>query len=283
MILDNAAGGEFIGIIESYTDWSFFFNDNSSVTLKKTLYSYDADSRKKGINHRGYNGSVPENTLPAFRMSRLKGFRYVETDVRFSSDGVPVLLHDENVTRTSNGRGAVADLSWNELRALDFGSNFRDYKNTKIPSLDEFLALCREIGLAPYLELKVGTEEQIGGIVRAVEEYGLADRTVYISFFDYLLRYVLTFNPSATVGLLVESPDYENAVSPALSLRTGANTVFIDSHDYGEGTVRLCRDAGLPLEIWTIDASSVIRSLSDYVSGVTSNNLHAGRVLSGKE
>ena len=282
MILADAGDGEFVGIIEGYTGWSFYFSDRSSVTLKKTIFSYDPDNRMRGINHRGYSSSAPENTLAAFRKSRLMGFRYVETDIRFSSDGVPVLLHDETVNRTSNGRGAVADLSWKELRAIDFGSNFRDYKNTPIPSLDEFLALCRDIGLVPYLELKVGTMDQIGEIVRMVEGYGLKDSAVYISFYDYLLRYVLNSNPSATVGLLVEHVDSENVINTALSLRSENGKVFIDSSDYSETAVRSCRNSGIPLEVWTINASSIIKSLPDYVSGVTSDNLHAGRILLGK-
>ena len=282
MILANAGDGEFVGIIEGYTGWSFYFSDRSSVTLKKTIFSYDPDNRMRGINHRGYSSSAPENTLAAFRKSRLMGFRYVETDIRFSSDGVPVLLHDDTVNRTSNGRGKVADLSWKELQALDFGLNFHDYKNTRIPSLDEFLALCREIGLVPYLELKAGSMDQIGEIVRLVGEYGFADKAVYISFYDYLLRYVLDSNPSATVGLLVEYVDSETVINTALSLRSESSRVFIDSSDYSEAAVRSCRNSGIPLEVWTINASSIIKSLSDYVSGVTSDQLHAGRVLLGK-
>ena len=74
------------------------------------------------INHRGYSAEAPENTLAAFRMSKEMGFDAVECDVRFTKDGVPVLLHDEKVDRTSNGKGKIGDLTLEQVRKLDFGS-----------------------------------------------------------------------------------------------------------------------------------------------------------------
>ena len=119
----------------------------------------------KGINHRGANLEAPENTLPAFKLSKKNGFMYVETDVAFTSDNVAVLLHDETIDRTSNGTGNISQLTYDYVRSLDFGSWFSsEYAGTKIPSLDEFLTLCRNLSLHPYLELKSSghyTQEQI--------------------------------------------------------------------------------------------------------------------------
>ena len=70
----------------------------------------------KGINHRGYATVAPENTLPAYQLSAKKGFRYVETDVLFTSDNVPVLLHDITIDRTSNGTGNSAYIRISRLK-----------------------------------------------------------------------------------------------------------------------------------------------------------------------
>ena len=210
------------------------------------------------------------------------GFKYVETDVRFTSDGVPVLIHDPMVDRTSDGNGLVKDLAWADIRRLDFGSwKSPLFEGTNIPSLEEFLSLCQNIDLIPYLELKEGTGDQIKTIVSLVEKYGLENEAVYISFYPDLLSHIIATDPGATVGLLADGLLPEASISAVMRLQTGKNTVFISSSDYSEHTVTLCQNACVPLEIWTVDDKQAILSLPSYISGVTSNLYHAGRLRNG--
>jgi len=140
-------------VIEGYEDWTFHLDETLDVVLQKRLFSDDPDAVLRGINHRGFSSYAPENTIPAFKLSKLKGFNYVETDVRFTKDGIPVLMHDLTVDRTSNGKGFARDLLWDEIRELDFGSWMSDkFAGTRIPSLAEFCELCRDIRLTPYIE-----------------------------------------------------------------------------------------------------------------------------------
>ena len=265
--------------IEGYEDWSFYIDKHTTITIGKSLFAENPDSIVRGINHRGYSFEAPENTLPAYRLSKLKGFRYVEADIYFTKDGVPVLIHDSTVDRTSNGTGAVKDLTLEEIKQLDFGQwKSVLFVDTKIPSLEEFLALCRDIGLYPYLELKDGSRGQVESVLALVEESGLKGKVVYISFSVPILQYVIEKDPTATVGYLVGSPLPSSAITKALGLRMGSNYVFIDSSDYSETAVSLCRQNSIPLEIWTIDSKATILSLSPYITGVTSNRWHAGRV-----
>ena len=280
-------------IVEGYTDWTFFFSDGDSVSLIKTSHCYDFDSILRGVNHRGFCIIAPENTLPAFRLSRLQGFTFVETDVHFSSDGIPVCIHDSNVARTSNGYGVVSEMTLEQLRKLDFGSwKGREFADTVIPTLEEFLTLCRSIGLIPYIELKDGTKEQVALVVSLVNKYGFSDKAVYISFKIALLSYVLDSDLSARVGYLtsvvnedtIKSVERVRSVIMANSFdNRGAfgdqGQVFIDSSDYRIEVINLCKNSGIPLEVWTVDSVGDILSLPPYVSGVTSNSLHAGRVI----
>lgn len=266
-------------LVEGYTDWSFYLEDDV-ILLGKTLFSIDPDTVLRGINHRGYCPEAPENTLPAYRLSRLKGFKYVEADIRFTSDGVPVLIHDETVNRTSDGSGSVKELTWDEIRGLDFGSwKSSVFAETRIPSLEEFFILCKSIGLCPYIELKEGKRDQIGAIVDLVDKYGLKDNVVYISFSSALLGFVSFFNPGATLGLLVNNHLSETAVLTAKALSTNTNTIFINASDFSESAVSICNTASIPLQIWTVDDKQTILSLPSYISGVTSNIYHAGRLL----
>lgn len=280
---DNAIATFFdrtrIVFVEGYKEWTFYFSDDDSIALTKSLFSYDPDAIIKGVNHRGYNKIAPENTLPAFRLSKLQGFNYVETDIRFTSDGIPVLLHDESIDRTSDGQGKIQSMSFNEVRSFDFGGwKASSFKGTQIPTLEEFLSLCAEIGLSPHLELKIGTKNQVSQIIEMVEQFGLSDKVIYISFNLNLLKYVLEKTPDACVGLLAKTVN-ESAITKACSLRTGYNQVFIGASDYGEAVISLIKKASLPLNIWVVDSKYKILHLPQYVSSVSSNSLHAGRVL----
>ena len=169
-------------------------------------------------------------------------------------------------------------MTWNELRSFDFGGwKSPAYKGVHIPSLMEFLDLCRDIGLVPYIELKSGTKQQIEQVVSLVNEYKLAGKPSFISFSARLLHLVLENDPSADVGFLVGTVT-EEIIETAKTLKSQGR-VFIDSSDCSEKAASLCQAAGIPLEVWTVNSDAVIRALPPYISGVTSDCLHAGRVL----
>ena len=91
--------GEFIkDAVWSTTNGLFDVGNNALSTIAPPV---DYDKIMRSINHRGYNKIAPENTIPAYALSKENGYKYVETDVRFTSDGIPVLLHDVSINRTA--------------------------------------------------------------------------------------------------------------------------------------------------------------------------------------
>src|SRR3954454_17807642 len=90
------------------------------------------------VGHRGAAGLAPENTVPAFQRAYELGVRTLELDVRLTADGVPVVMHDANVHRTTNGSGRVCGMSLVEIQALDAGQRFGS--PARVPSLAEALA-----------------------------------------------------------------------------------------------------------------------------------------------
>lgn len=254
---------------------------NADGSMVDTGSYIDYDSIIKGVNHRGYNSVAPENTLPAFQLSRQHGFIYVETDIQFTSDGVAVCLHDASINRTArNADGTqlsstvnIADITYEQALTYDFGiwKNV-SYAGTKIPTLAQFLSLCKNLGLRPYIELKVGTEAQIQGIVDAVKNAGLKGKETYISFESSLLGYVKTYDNTARLGLLGQP----GSASSAASLKTDYNEVFLDSNNTSMASS--CISAGVGYEVWTIDSASTVKGLDPYITGVTTN----GSVIPGK-
>jgi glycerophosphoryl diester phosphodiesterase len=107
------------------------------------------------IGHRGAAGLAPENTIAAIRAAASAGARWVELDVALTRDGVPVLLHDARLERTTDGEGAIADRDWCDLAELDAGSWFAPrFIGQRVPSLAEAIEELGRCRLGANLEIK---------------------------------------------------------------------------------------------------------------------------------
>jgi glycerophosphoryl diester phosphodiesterase len=122
------------------------------------------------IAHRGAGKLAPENTLAAFRLGAALGYRAFECDVKLSADGVPFLLHDATLERTTTAQGMAGDLDWAALSLLDAGSwHGRTYAGEPLPSLAAVAAFVCSNGFALNIEIKPtpGLERQTGAEVAA--------------------------------------------------------------------------------------------------------------------
>lgn len=253
-----------------------------SGDIKVATINYDLNI--KAINHRGHSIDTPENTIPAYIRSKEAGFTYVEADVAFTSDNVAVLLHDSTIDRTSNGSGSIKNLTYEKVLQYDFGSWFSsEFEGIKIPTFKEFIILCKRLGLHPYIELKSSdtyTQSQISQIVKEVEDCGMKGKVTYISFNNTFLGYVKNADDTARLGYLITTIS-SSYISKAIALRSGKNEVFIDAKlaNLNDSRINLCITNDFPLEVWTVNTEQEILNMSSYVSGVTSDNLVAGKVL----
>ncbi|WP_141880543.1 glycerophosphodiester phosphodiesterase [Homoserinimonas aerilata] len=134
--------------------------------------------------HRGDRATAPENTLPSFESALAGPMTFVETDVRLSADGVPVLMHDATVDRTTDGAGAVAELTLAELKLLDAGTWYdTHFANTRIPTLDEFLDLLVDSRKKAMIELKgVWAVETVTIVDELIRAHGVESRIILASF-----------------------------------------------------------------------------------------------------
>ena len=160
------------------------------------------------IAHRGASYLAPENTLTAFRKAMEIGADGVEMDVQQTGDKKLVIHHDFLIDWHTDMRGQIYDMTMEELKALDFGS-WKDvsYKDERIATLQEALALCREMeGTVVQLELKATIDNDPDFVPRVIEEIRAADitdRLVVISFNHDLLRQAKQLLPELRVGALV--------------------------------------------------------------------------------
>lgn len=250
-----------------------------------------------GINHRGWY-EAPENTLSAYRESYNHGFKYVECDVQFTKDGIPVLLHDDTIDRTSNGSGTLSQMTYEELLQYDFSYDDNDssvdfsaYRGEKIPTFVEFIALCKELGLHPYIEIKGSiTEAEAQMLVKIVSDAGMLDNVSWLSFSGDALKKIVDCDKTARVLFVITNTDATKLAANQVpfakeNLMTGENEVVFDLwHSLAkQDVVDLLSANGILLEVWTVNDPDIMLKLHPYVTGVTSDKYDASQLAKSAE
>ena len=162
------------------------------------------------VAHRGAGKLAPENTLAAFRVGAEHGYRMFECDVKLSSDGVPFLMHDATLNRTTSGNGTGGDHTWNELSQLDAGAwHSRAYTGEPLPTLENIARFCIRNGYALNIEIKPtpGTARHTGQAVAALADKlwaGEAVKPLLTSFEPEALEGAQEAAPSLPRGLLCD-------------------------------------------------------------------------------
>ena len=215
------------------------------------------------ISHAACGGHAPANTLAGIRKAMGFGSDAVEIDVQASADGVLILMHDLTVDATTNGAGAVADLTLEQLRALDAGGE-------PPPTLAEVLAITKGKVLLVCEIKQPGIERLLADTV--LESGALGDVMVW-SFFPQALEAMRRADPRIPCALLVapqSMPEW-----PAMretAVRLGLQGVSVFFAGVNENLARECQRSGLALYTWTSDPTEAIQRLIELgVDGICSN------------
>ncbi len=227
------------------------------------------------VGHRGAAGLAPENTIPSFKVAIGYGVDFVEFDVRSTREGIPVVIHDERVDRTTNGSGYVRDMSLLELKHLDAGSWFsRDYSGIKIPSLEEALEFLRGEDVGLIIEIKdEGIEEEV---IRCVEDMGIVDRTIIASFNIRTLSRARRINDE--LPLMAISTSFSVDMLDMI-LRNGARILALHKDTIDADVVKKSMRRGIILNAWVVNNINEAKRL--LVMGVNMLSSDFPDVISG--
>jgi glycerophosphoryl diester phosphodiesterase len=216
------------------------------------------------IGHRGAAMAAPENTLAGMRAAAAEGATWVEFDVRLTADGVPMLMHDDTLDRTTDGRGRVARTPLAALKALDAGTWFGPaFAGEPVPTLEETLALLLELGLAANIELKPnpGEARRTAEVALAlVERVWPRDRPAPLvsSFNATSLKAAGQAAPNLPRGFLwLELPRSWRARMAALECRT----VHLWDRHITPRQVAAVKAAGHPLAVYSVEDPARAREL----------------------
>ncbi|XJZ28013.1 glycerophosphodiester phosphodiesterase [Bacillota bacterium Lsc_1132] len=209
----------------------------------------------KVFAHRGFSGNFPENTMIAFKEAGKFDIAGIELDVQLTKDGEMVVIHDEQIDRTTNGRGFVKDYTYEQLLTFDAGSWFHpNFHEQKLPKLSEILGWMkeREKPLTLNIELKndqihyEGLEEKV---LNLIEEYQLKDQIILSSFHYESLVKIRELDKRIPIGFLIQGI-HTTAIENAKKI--GAH-IHCDATFALSGEGKRAKEAGLEIRVYTIN------------------------------
>ena len=208
------------------------------------------------IGHRGAAAYAPENTLESIREAARRGARWVEFDAKLTRDGIVILMHDDTLDRTTNGRGPVAQASYRDIGLLDAGAWFgAAWQGIRVPQLADALALLVDLDMQANIEIKpcAGREvETARAVVEVVQRDWPAGRPwpLLSSFSRASLEEARTEAPDIPRGFLIWkfAADWEAAASAL-----GCVTVHCADQHLTPSWAAEIRKAGYGLAVYTVN------------------------------
>jgi len=243
------------------------------------------------VAHRGYSSLAPENTLAAISEAIAVGAQGCEFDVRASREGTVVLLHDDTVDRTTDGRGKVKELTLAQLKTLDAGAwKHSRYKGERVPTLDEALRLLRPSPCRPVVEIKtVGIS---GAVVESIRAAKLVDRAVVIAFNQDVVREVRVLEPRLKCAWLHGEEPKGSVQQQADWLATEAAKCRTDLLDLNykilsPELVKALAERNVKVWTWTVNEQALMAALTAWgVQSITTDRpdliLPAGQLRKDK-
>ena len=208
------------------------------------------------IGHRGYAAAAPENTMASVEAALAAGARAVEFDLHVASCGTPVLFHDVNLGRTTNGVGPVRRRTLGQLQAMDAGKWFSPaFAGETVPSFAEVLAALRGRIDRIYPEVKGFRElEDLDRMVRLVREANMVPMTTFISMEWNILDRIRGQEPALGIGFIVETAErFEEGLQRA---RSDPKAILDLKHTLAledPSLVERAREAGVDVAVWTVN------------------------------
>lgn len=249
-------------------------NGNTQISYISKQNIYSSDNGIKYIGHRGIGGRAPENTIPAFKLAGKLGFWGAECDVRTTSDGNWMILHDDTVNRMTNGTGKIKNLSTSNVQALNIvsGKNISNFKKLKIPKLQDYLSVCKSSGLIAVIEMKPSDNLlYYNSFIEIVKKDGNLEKTIVISSSRKSLNELRKRDSNLTLGLICS-----NITNANIYYVKSLGNAFMDSsyHNITKSQVNLCHENNIKVGAWTVDDTALARNLSQMgVDYLTTNEL----------
>ena len=234
------------------------------------------------IAHRGYSSDRPENTIASFDLAIEKGFENIELDIHMTKDGVPVVMHDGDVSRTTDSSGLISEMTFEQIKLLDAGSWFKDrhgypFPRQEVPSLEEILSRYAS-NAHIFIEIKSGEKEILYATKEILEHFELTGDGEEYDDLDVPGVSIISFDPDQMIrskalfpdikhGFLTTKFDYQEV---SFCLSNGIEGLFPYIHSVDSGVVENIHRDGLFVGVWGLTkADEVGLAIESGVDGIT--------------
>ncbi|MDQ0254372.1 glycerophosphoryl diester phosphodiesterase [Evansella vedderi] len=207
----------------------------------------------KIIAHRGNKRYTPENTMAAFQSACQYPIDGIEFDLQITKDGIPIVIHDEKIDRTTNGKGFVRTFTFREIRKFDAGSWFnKSFQGEKIPSFEEVILWSKGKNITLHIELKhqKGRNNQfLHTFLEMVEDYKMIESVVISSFNHSYITYLKELNSSLSTAFITKTPIF-GAIKYASKIK--ADAIHIRNSYQAMRFYRTWMSKGLPVRAYNV-------------------------------
>lgn len=249
----------------------------NEMPLPISLYS-DNNDNFVVIGHRGASAYYPENTMSGFKAAYEMGAEMIELDILLSKDGIPVVIHDETLDRTTNGTGKVIDYTFDELAKLDAGSWFsEEHSDERIPALEEVLKFAKgKIALNIEIKTEAVSNELEGGIeeraLEMVKKYDMQDYVLFSSFDYRAIAHLKELDVNIAVALLYEKEQSGNNGPNQLVSTYNADAFNCSYRQFSKKWASETSEAGIPVFVYTVNSKRRMKKMIKRgVSGIFSD------------
>ena len=232
----------------------------------------------KMAGHMGLSAVEPQNTIPSFEKAGRMEFDAVECDINETKDGKFVIMHDSTVDRTTDGTGAIAELTLEQIKALNvtFGNNIDKYTNLKVPTLEEYLEVCKRYKMKPLMEIKEMNNNSIDNFLNILKAWG-NESQVMVASFDYnLLQKIREKNKIITLVAFLTPT--EESLQKCINL--GKNTyIGCDVGALSKAGADFVKNAHLNdilVNAYTIDDPKLYNQMINYGVDIITTNILTG-------
>jgi glycerophosphoryl diester phosphodiesterase len=236
----------------------------SNPYADSTKLSVGKENGVKMIAHRGLSSLAPANSIPAIEMAGVYGYDMVEFDVRETTDGKFVVIHDDSIDKCTNGSGKISQMTYDEVKSvtIDTGANIGKYKNLKVPTLEAVLKTCKQYGITPLVDVKNISDTK--AFLKVIKKSGWGNKAVLCSNNKTIIKNIKSANKKAPL-YFINSSNANDAIK--FAKQYNLNGVSLSYKVVTNTVVDMAKNNNIDIMTWDVYTTSTFDSCVDL--GVT--------------
>ena len=236
---------------------------SNPVQAQVTQTGVFADSGEKFVAHRGYSNYAPENSIPAFEFAGKMGFWGIETDISQTADGQFICMHDEEIDRTTDGSGIVGEMTMDMINQfkIDKGNYIRKCENTKIPTLAEYLEICKQYNCVAVVELKYVSD--FDALLGVIVGSGMESRCIIAGSLDDVKEVRFRNNVIPVMTLGYAPTPYTDNLAQIAEIPENRGVLF-NFPQVDKEAIDIIHQQGVYCGVWSVDDAQLAQEYASY-------------------